>query len=156
MDDLISRVERSGYWHGFLAGVCTGLFLFVGFLMATSCKLPTEPIDGCRNEVEFCDGRSVIPLSQTEVKYWEDKANEFATKTYGAGKSANPYVDWHPCFFQVGSTCAAGYTESKNKIHVSTAEPLRTGPLVAHETLHAIYWARFGNPDAYHKRPYGW
>ena len=133
--------------------------LAVVVAIAAGCDWsPTEPTDGCRNERAFCDGLTVQPLSDGDVRLWERRANDYVTAQYGTGTQAWPSVTWHPCFFTVGSggTCAAGWTESASMIHVSTAEPNRTGPLVAHETLHAIYAKRFGDIDADHSRPYGW
>ena len=134
------------------------MLLPVALATATACQLPTEPkaADGCRGEATFCDGRAVAPLGDADVRTWQDRANDYADTQYGAGPRAYPAVTWRACFFTVSGVCAAGWTESKTRIHVSTAEPERTGPLVAHETLHTRYWQQFGDPDASHRRSYGW
>ena len=128
-------------------------------LFVVGCALPTEPRvarGACRSEAEFCDGLPVRPLDDVTVRWWQDAANDYVDDRYGVGKRAYPAVTWKACFFDVNGVCAAGWTESKRLIYVSTAQPERTGPLIAHETQHARYWEQFGDPDASHKRKYGW
>ena len=129
--------------------------LFAALLLA-SCALPTEPSDACADEAAFCAAKQLAPLSADETRAWQDRANDYADAQYGVGRRAYPEVTWRACFFAVGHVCAAGWTESAGRIHVSTAEPWRTGPLVAHETLHSVYALRFGDFDAGHTRPYAW
>lgn len=130
-------------------------------LLLSSCDVsPTEPEpkakDGCPGEEAFCAGRSIAPLDATDVLKWQQAANDYVDATYGQGRRVYPYVTWHACFFVVDGVCAAGWAESKDRIHVSTAEPERTGPLVAHESIHCIYAVRFGDFDPKHRRKYGW
>ena len=150
--------------HNDLRGrILDSILAFVfGVLVAlsfTSCERdysPTAVGEGCRDEDAFCRGKILDPLSPELTHDWQTQANLYVVQQYGPGNPVYPEVTWHPCFFSVDGICAAGWTSSPSNIHISTAEPDRTGPLVAHETLHAIYWKRFGDPDARHKRPYGW
>lgn len=131
-------------------------------VILTGCKdSPIEPSvnygrGACAVEADFCDGRIVQALDATTVRLWQDQANDYADAHYGEGTRVYPRVTWMPCFFEVRGICCAGYTESVNHIYVSTAQDWRTGPLVAHETLHCVYAARFGDFDPEHRRHYGW
>jgi len=129
-------------------------------MAAVACRYdPTAPsVDyergACSAEASFCDGRTVQPLAAADEWRWTVYANEWIDREYGAGTHMHPAVTYHACFFDVGGTCAAGYTESESRIHVSTAQPERTGPLVCHEVAHSRFHHQFGSFDAAHTRKY--
>lgn len=133
------------------------LTMFIGCGSTSSNTSKPMLREGCYGEEEFCLDKVVAPLSSDEVMTLQRAANEWLDSIGVGGSHVFPVVKWHHCFFAVGraQTCAAGWTESIKSIHVSTAEPGRTGPLVMHETCHARYCS-IGDCDPYHKRRYNW
>lgn len=142
--------------------VGTILWCAVMAAVLTGCETPTAPTEQfergpCAYAADFCSSKSINALDPEATHRWQEDANLYADAHYGYSTHICPKVEWHACYFVTPrGTCAAGYTESRTVIHVSTAEPQRTAALVAHETLHTRYWHQFGDPDEKHKRSYGW
>lgn len=138
-------------------------------LVVVGCATPSEPRPNsdCA-PAGACDG-IVRPLTAEAVAQWEHNAVVFVhtraingelgpaiqkrAQTFDWYKQPVPYdhITWEPCWFTTrGGICAAGLTVVPDHIYISTMEPNRTGPLVAHETTHVIYAAlgvKDGDPD---------
>lgn len=143
--------------------VATCIWVGVMLVALTHCGgSPTAPkeayVNGpCSYAADFCANRSVVALDTATVRQWQEAANVYIDEHYSPAPHVYPSVSWRACYFVTPhGACAAGFTESRSVIHVSTAEPQRTAALVAHETEHARYWTQFGDPDADHRRAYGW
>jgi len=151
-----------------VGAVCLALALLFGVLSTLSCRHGSSGSDSqsiCA--YMHCTETVARPLSAEETRNWQERANAYVDAEIAAGRlSPNfggphvyPLVEWAPCPFPVRGECAAGLTVPKSnpkRIKVSTFQPARTGPLVAHETTHARYCKADLSCDAAHRLRYGW
>jgi hypothetical protein len=162
--------QMKGAWNsGFCSGFLVGFFGGLLFLLAVACELPTAPRgpEGwCATEAEGCTGQ-VAPLTEAAALAWQLEGLRCIERDVLAGRlfpkreisfssQLIPYerIQWEPCWFKVSGVCAAGWTNYPSFIRVSTMEPNRTGPVVAHETQHWAFAEMGLGTDPYHALHY--